>query len=212
MLHLKTFTFNPFQENTYVLYDDEQTAWIIDPGNSNASEDKELKLFIEEKRLKLNRLLLTHAHLDHIFGCRFVYDTWGLLPEVHPEDVFFIEKMQQTASMYGLKAEPCPMPEKFLAEGDKISLGKYEFECLFTPGHSPGSICFFNRENKLIIGGDVLFNGSIGRSDLPKGDHETLIRSIKEKLLPLGYDIKVYSGHGPSTTTGKEKITNPFLI
>jgi hydroxyacylglutathione hydrolase len=212
MLHLKTFIFNPFQENTYVIYDEEQNAFIIDPGNSTASENTQLKTFIEEKKLNLRRLLLTHGHIDHIVGNKFVFDTYGLLPEVNKNDVFFMEKMLQSAAMYGLNVEQTPMPEKFINEGDKIQLGKYEFECIYTPGHSPGSISFFNRQNKLLIGGDVLFMGSIGRSDLPKGDHETLIRSIKEKVLTLGDDIKVYSGHGPSTTTGYEKQTNPFLI
>jgi hydroxyacylglutathione hydrolase len=212
MLHLKSFTFNPFQENTYVIYDDEQNAFIIDPGNSTASENAQLKGFIEEKKLNVRRLLLTHGHIDHIMGNKFIFDTYGLLPEVNENDLFFIERMPQSAAMYGVNAEPSPMPEKFINDGDKIQLGKYEFECIYTPGHSPGSISFYNRENKLLIGGDVLFNGSIGRSDLPKGDHETLIRSIKERILTLGDDIKVYSGHGPSTDTGYERQTNPFLI
>jgi hydroxyacylglutathione hydrolase len=211
MLHLKSFTFNPFQENTYVIYDDELTAFIIDPGNSTASENAELKKFIDDKKLNLKRLLLTHAHIDHILGNKFILDTYGLLPEVHKAEVFFIEKMPQSAAMYGVSCDPSPFPEKFLNEGDKIKLGNYEFECLFTPGHSPGSISFYNKENKLIIGGDVLFRGSIGRSDLPMGNHEILIRSITEKLLVLGDDVKVYSGHGPSTTIGVERQTNPFL-
>jgi hydroxyacylglutathione hydrolase len=211
MLHLKTFTFNPFQENTYLLYDDRGTAFIIDPGNSNASEDLELKQFIDEKKLKLSRLLLTHGHIDHILGNKFIFDTFGLLPEMHKDDLFFIERMMQSAALYGLSAEQSPSPQKFLEEGDSIQLGDYTLECLYTPGHSPGSISFYNKENKLLIGGDVLFRGSIGRSDLPKGDHETLIRSIREKVLVLGDDIKVYSGHGPATTTGLERQSNPFL-
>jgi hydroxyacylglutathione hydrolase len=211
MLYLKTFTFNPFQENTYLLYDDQGTAFIIDPGNSNASEDLQLKQFIEEKNLKLSRLLLTHGHIDHILGNKFIFDTFGLLPEMHKDDLFFIERMMQSAALYGLSAEPSPSPRKFLEEGDSIQLGDYTLECLHTPGHSPGSISFYNKENKLLIGGDVLFKGSIGRSDLPKGDHETLIRSIRDKVLVLGDDIKVYSGHGPATTTGLERQSNPFL-
>jgi hydroxyacylglutathione hydrolase len=211
MLYLKSFTFNPFQENTYMVYDDEATAWIIDPGNSNAQEDEEVKAFIDEKKLNLKRLLLTHGHIDHILGNKFIFDTYGLLPEVHRDDVFFIERMTQSAAMYGINCEPSPLPKSFLNEGDRVVLGKYEFTCLHTPGHSPGSISFYNQENKLLIGGDVLFRGSIGRSDLPKGDHDTLIRSITEKLLILGDDVKVYSGHGPSTNIGIERHTNPFL-
>ncbi|MBL7932905.1 MAG: MBL fold metallo-hydrolase [Bacteroidia bacterium] len=212
MLYLKAFTFNPFQENTYILYTDDLTAYIIDPGNSTASEDDEIRNFIKEKNLNLKRLLLTHGHIDHILGNKFIFDTYGLLPEVHKEDVFFIERMQQTAAMYGLSCDPSPMPEKFINEGDIITLGNYEFHCFYTPGHSPGSISFYNKENKLLIGGDVLFRGSIGRADLPKGDYEMLIRSIKQKLLALEDDVKVYCGHGPSTTIGLERQTNPFLV
>ena len=212
MLHLKSFTFNPFQENTYLLYDDEGTAFIIDPGNSNESENTQIRSFIEEKKLELKRLLLTHAHIDHILGARFIYDTYGLLPEVHENELFFIDRMTQSATMYGLNCEQCPTPERFLSGGDKVVLGKYEFDCIFTPGHSPGSISFYNKENKLLISGDVLFRGSIGRSDLPMGNHETLINSIHEQLLHLGDEVKVYSGHGPSTTIGHEKLSNPFLI
>lgn len=212
MLYLKSFTFNPFQENTYIIYNDELTAYIIDPGNSTASEDEEIKQFISEKGLNLKRLLLTHGHIDHILGNKFIFDTYGLLPEVHGDDVFFIERMQQTAAMYGLNCEQSPMPEKFIKEGDTISLGAYDFQCLYTPGHSPGSISFYNKENKLLIGGDVLFRGSIGRADLPKGDYEMLIRSIKQKLLALNDDVRVYCGHGPSTTIGLERKTNPFLV
>ena len=212
MLHLKSFTFNPFQENTYVLYDDQGEAFVIDPGNSNAEENKALSDFIDQKKLKLKRLLLTHAHIDHILGVRYVFDRYGLLPEVHHNDLFFVDRMAQSASMYGIHCEQAPAPGRFLNEGEKVVLGKYEFDCIFTPGHSPGSISFYNQENKLLISGDVLFRGSIGRSDLPMGDHETLISSIKEKLLPLGDEVKVYSGHGPSTTIGHEKLNNPFLI
>ena len=211
MLHLKSFTFNPFQENTYIVYDENNTAFIIDPGNSNHSENEELKNFISEKNLKPTRLLLTHAHIDHILGAKFVLDTYGLMPEVNEADLFFVDRMQQSAAMYGVNCEQAPTPVKFINEGDKILLGQYEFDCLFTPGHSPGSITFYNKANKLLIAGDVLFRGSIGRSDLPLGDHETLLQSIREKLLVLEDDTKVYSGHGPMTTIGVERRSNPFL-
>jgi hydroxyacylglutathione hydrolase len=211
MLHLKSFCFGPFQENTYVLYDDKGEAFIFDPGNSSSSENSELKNFIEEKKLNLTRLLLTHAHIDHVLGNKFVHDTWGLLPEVNTKDVFFIEKMMQSASMYGLRAEQSPMPKNSIEEGDKIKLGEYELDCIFTPGHSPGSISFYNEKNKLLISGDVLFLGSIGRTDLPMGDHETLLSSVREKLFILPADVKVYSGHGPVTTIGFEKENNPFF-
>lgn len=212
MLYLKTFTFNPFQQNTYLIYDSENTACLIDAGNSNHSENTELKTFITEKQLQLKRFLLTHAHIDHILGARFVFDTYGLLPEVHEQELFFIDRMPQSAEMYGIPCDPAPQPEKFISGGDTFTIGKYEFCCLFTPGHSPGSISFYNKENKILLGGDVLFRGSIGRSDLPMGDHDTLIRSIREQFLVLPDDVKVYSGHGPVTTIGAEKQSNPFLI
>ena len=211
MLYLKTFTFNAFQENTYLVYDDKGEAIIFDPGNSNNTENSLVKNFIEEKKLCLSRLILTHAHLDHVLGNRFISDNYGLLPEVNENDLFLIEGMMQTANLYGVPAEESPMPEKFIHEGDKIKLGDYTFECLHTPGHSPGSICFYNEQNKFAIVGDVLFYGSIGRTDLPRGNHEDLLNSIREKLFVLPDDVKIYSGHGPSTSIGFEKNNNPFF-
>ncbi len=211
MLYLKSFCFNPFQQNTYLLYDDKGSAFVIDPGNSNSSENTVLKSFIDENNLKVERLLLTHAHIDHIFGNRFIQDTYGLLPEVHQDDLFLIEAMERTAAMYGLSCEPSPLPKHFIKDGDKISLGQYQLECIHSPGHSPGSISFFIKNQKILISGDVLFRESIGRSDLPKGNHQTLILSIQKKLFGLNDDVKVYSGHGPVTTIGHEKQNNPFL-
>jgi len=208
---LKTFTFNAFQENTYLVYDDKGEAIIFDPGNSNNTENSLVKNFIEEKKLCLSRLILTHAHLDHVLGNRFISDNYGLLPEVNENDLFLIEGMMQTANLYGVPAEESPMPEKFIHEGDKIKLGEYTFDCLHTPGHSPGSICFYNAQNKFAIVGDVLFYGSIGRTDLPRGNHEDLLNSIREKLFVLPDDVKIYSGHGPSTSIGFEKNNNPFF-
>jgi glyoxylase-like metal-dependent hydrolase (beta-lactamase superfamily II) len=211
MLYLKSFIFNPFQQNTYLVYDDKGEAFIIDPGNYTSSENTELTSFISEKKLHLSRLLLTHAHIDHVLGNKFIFDTYGLLPEVHTDDVFFIDRMVQSGNLYGVPCEQSPAPKAFINEGDKIKLGEYVFDCLHTPGHSPGSISFYNASNKLLISGDVLFHGSIGRTDLPMGDHETLLRSVREKLFTLPDDVKVYSGHGPSTTIGHEKKTNPFF-
>ncbi|MCU0360000.1 MAG: MBL fold metallo-hydrolase [Bacteroidia bacterium] len=211
MLYLKSFCFNPFQQNTYVLYNERGAAFIIDPGNSTHTENEVLSGFIEEKNLKPERLLLTHAHLDHVLGNRFVFDKYGLLPEVHPEDEFFIERMGQSAAMYGVPFEQSPMPKEFLKHGQLISLGAYELECIHSPGHSPGSISFFIKDQKILISGDVLFRESIGRSDLPKGNHATLLESIQSRIFPLGDDIKVFSGHGPSTTIAHERSHNPFL-
>ncbi len=211
MLYLKSFCFNPFQQNTYLVYNDNGDAFIIDPGNFTSSENEELKKFISDKKLTLKRLLLTHAHIDHILGNRFIFDNYGLLPEVHKAELFFIEKMAHSSEMYGIKSDLSPMPEKYINEGDKITLGEYTFECLFTPGHSPGSISFYNAQNKILISGDVLFSGSIGRTDLPLSDHDAIIKSITEKLFVLPDDVKVYSGHGAPTTIGVEKEYNPFF-
>jgi hydroxyacylglutathione hydrolase len=211
MLYLKSFTFNPFQQNTYIVYNDQKEAFIIDPGNYTASENKTLSDFISEKELSLTRLLLTHAHIDHVLGNKYVFDTYGLLPEVHKADEFFINTMTQSGAMYGIPCEQSPPPKNYINEKDTISLGEYSFECIFTPGHSPGSISFYNAQNKVLISGDVLFLGSIGRTDLPMGDHETLLSSVREKLFVLPDDVNVYSGHGPATTIGHEKRTNPFF-
>jgi hydroxyacylglutathione hydrolase len=211
MLRLKSFCFNPFQENTHLLYDDSGTAWIIDPGNSNRDENRELSDFISDRKLRPERLLLTHGHIDHILGNRFLFDAYGLKPEVHRDDLFFVERMKETAAMYGVTCEPSPVPEVFIEEGQELKLGEYDFQCIHTPGHSAGSVSFYNEANKLLICGDVLFAGSIGRTDLPGGDYETLMDSIVKKLIVLGDDVNVYCGHGPSTTIGAERLHNPFL-
>ena len=212
MIQVHSFCFGFFDENTYVLWDETNEAVVIDPGNSSTEEHLVLKNFIENKKLKLKRLLLTHAHIDHISGNRFVFDEWKLLPEVHKNDLTYIERHKQIAEMYNLPCEESPLPEFFLVEGEKIKFGNSELKMIFTPGHSPGSITFCNKEQKFIIAGDVLFYGSIGRTDLPGGNHADLINAIKKKLFPLGDDMKVYNGHGEPTTIGFERNNNPFLI
>ena len=212
MINVHYFAFGPFQENTYVLWDETKECIILDPGNSTSGENKKLSDFISQNNLNVKRLILTHAHIDHINGNKYVFDTYGLLPEVHKDDIYFIEKHLSSATMYGLSVEQSPMPKEFIKEGDVISFGNSSLQTLHTPGHSPGSISYYNLDDKFVIGGDVLFYGSIGRSDLPMGNHDTLIKSIVEKLIPLGDDMKVYSGHGMPTTIGFERMNNPFLV
>jgi glyoxylase-like metal-dependent hydrolase (beta-lactamase superfamily II) len=212
MITICDFVFGPFQENSYVLYDETRECVIIDPGNNTASEDKKLSDFISENNLIVKRLILTHGHIDHINGNKYVFDTYGLLPEVHQNDVYFIEKHLASATMYGLPAQQSPMPETYLKEGDVIEFGNSKLQTIHTPGHSPGSLTFYNKEEKFMIAGDVLFYGSIGRTDLPMGNMNDLISSIKNKLFNLGDDMKVYNGHGQSTTIGFEKLHNPFLV
>lgn len=206
------FTFNPFQENTYILYDDTKECIIIDPGCFTQNEKDQLVRFIEEKKLKPVRLINTHCHLDHIFGNRFVAEKYNLELEIHKGEVPVLEAAPMVSANYGIPfPEPSPPASKFLEEGDIVKFGDTELEVLFTPGHSPASISFFCKKDKYVIAGDVLFQGSIGRTDLPGGDFPTLISVIKEKLFPLGDDVKVYSGHMGMTTIGAEKKSNPFL-
>jgi hydroxyacylglutathione hydrolase len=212
MITIHDFVFGPFQENTYVLFDETKECLILDPGNNTASEDKKLSDFISKNQLVVKGLILTHGHIDHINGNKYVYDTYGFLPEVHKSDLYFIEKHLASAMMYGLNAQQSPMPKNYITEGDVIEFGNSKLQTMHTPGHSPGSITFYNLEQKFMIAGDVLFYGSIGRTDLPLGNFDELISSIKDKLFPLGDDMKVYNGHGRATTIGFERLNNPFLV
>lgn len=211
MLKVDFFTFGPFQENTYILSDETSECLIIDPGCYDDEERNTLVAFLEKNNLKPVKLLNTHCHIDHVFGNKFIAEKYSLGLEIHKKDLKVLESLMSVAHLYGLNAEPSPEPKIFLEEGDKITFGKSELDILFTPGHSPGSICFVSNEQKFVIGGDVLFYGSIGRTDLPGGHHATLIESIKTKLFPLGDDFTVYSGHGPETKIGFERKNNPFV-
>lgn len=211
MIQVKSFTFSPFQENTYVLYDETKSCIIIDPGCFEKHEKETLADFISDNGLKPVRLINTHSHIDHVFGNKFVADTYNLTPEMHENEVHGMRAVPSYAiSAFGLTVEPSPEPT-FLPESGELTFGNSSLEILFTPGHSIASLSFFSKEDNFVIAGDTLFQGSIGRTDLPGGHYETLIKSIKEKLLPLGDDVVVYSGHMDSTTIGVEKRTNPFL-
>lgn len=212
MITIQGFTFNLFEENTYILYDETKECVIIDPGCSNKSEQDELSQFINDEGLKPVRLLNTHCHIDHVFGNSYVAKKYNLGLEIHKDDLQTLHSLPQVSILYGLNAEESVEPASFLNEGDKISFGNSSLDILFTPGHSPGSICFVSHPDKFIIGGDVLFYGSIGRTDLPGGDHEALISNIKTKLFLLDDDYAVFSGHGQETTIGFEKKNNPFLV
>ncbi|MGQ0828047.1 MAG: MBL fold metallo-hydrolase [Bacteroidota bacterium] len=212
MIAIHYFTFGPFQENTYILYDETKECIIIDPGCYDNTERAELATFIADKGLKPVKLINTHCHLDHVFGNGFVADKYKLKLEINKQDQRVLDSFLTTCSLYALNCEASPAPSVYLDEGDVVKFGRSSLEILFTPGHSPGSITFYNREQKFMIAGDVLFYGSIGRTDLPGGNFETLINSIKDKLFPLGDDFKVYSGHGPETNIGFERKNNPFLV
>jgi glyoxylase-like metal-dependent hydrolase (beta-lactamase superfamily II) len=211
MLSVKQFTFNPVQENTYVLYNETGDCGIIDPGCYFQSEQDILRNFIEETGLQPRLLLNTHCHLDHVFGNKWVAETWGLVLHIHPLEKKVLEFAPQSGEMWQLPFENYEGDLVYLKPGTEIKLGDDSLEILFTPGHSPGSVCFYHEPGGFIIGGDVLFNGSVGRTDLPGGDFKTLFNSIQTQLFTLPDETKVYSGHGPVTSIGFEKMNNPFV-
>ncbi|RDV13219.1 MBL fold metallo-hydrolase [Pontibacter diazotrophicus] len=204
-------TFNPFQENTYILHDDKNECVVIDPGCYEKQEREQLKNYIEENGLKVVRLLNTHCHIDHVLGNKFVADTYKVGLEIHPDDEQTLRAIPAYAPSYGFQMYEEVLPTAFLQEGDVVTFGETELQVLFTPGHAPGHVVFYNGPEKICIGGDVLFQNSIGRTDLPGGNHETLINSIKSKLFALPDEVTVYPGHGPETTIGHERNNNPFL-
>lgn len=211
MLTVKFFEFNPIMENTYILYNETGQCCIIDPGCYYEAERQILKNFIEEKNLSPIYLLNTHCHLDHVFGNKFVSETWGLPLFIHETEKNVLSFAPKSAELYGLPFDNYNDEMIYLEEGDIIKIGDDELKVLFTPGHSPGSISFYNEKGGFLISGDVLFSGSIGRTDLPGGDFDTLERSIKTQLYVLPDTTKVYPGHGGGTSIGFEKKNNPFV-
>lgn len=208
---IKSFCFNPFYENTYILYDETKECIIIDPGCYEKSEEEALHEFISFNELTPVMLVNTHAHIDHVLGNNYIFKTYKLKPVLHRNEVVILEAAPLIGAEWGIPVYPSPLPEKFLVERDKISFGDSSLEILFAPGHSPGSICLYNKEQVFTVSGDVLFLESIGRTDLPGGDHETLLQSIRQKLFKLPDETIVYPGHGPETTIGHEKKFNPFV-
>ena len=205
------FTVNPFQENSAVLYDSTGECAIVDPGFSTDEERKALIRFVAEKNLKPVLMLNTHCHIDHILGNKFIADEYNLELQIHQLDAPLLEAATSYAHLYGLNYEPSPAPTNFLEEGTDITFGKTKLEVLHLPGHAPGHVILIHRDSKTIIGGDVIFSGSIGRTDLPGGNHEDLLQSIREKLFTLPEDYTIYPGHGPQTSVGREKMSNPFF-
>jgi glyoxylase-like metal-dependent hydrolase (beta-lactamase superfamily II) len=211
MIHIKAFTFSPISENTYVLYNNEGKAIIIDPGCYFPNEQETLKNFLTDNSLTPVYLLNTHCHLDHVFGNKWVHETYGLEPHLHPNEEAMLALAPVSGERWGIPFQNYTGPLHFLNDGDTVLLGETEIQVILAPGHSPGSICFYIPSQGDLMGGDVLFRGSIGRTDLPGGDSETLLNSIREKLWVLPDETVVYSGHGIKTTIGYEKRNNPFL-
>ena len=209
MLKVKSFTFNPFEENTYVLSFGEE-AVVIDPGNSNRQESSLLEQYIHVENLKVKFLLNTHCHIDHVLGNYHVKDKYKCPFLIHEADLPVLRAVKVYAPNYGFPSYTECLPDSFLKEDDEVVIGNVKAKVLFLPGHAPGHIAFYFENEKKIFSGDVLFRSSIGRTDLPGGDFDTLIESIHQKLFTLPDDVTVYSGHGPITTLGEEKISNPF--
>ena len=211
MIKIKTFTFNPFQENTFVVSDETKEAVIFDPGCHNPEEKAELVAFIEKEDLKPVKLINTHCHVDHVFGNAYIHQKYKLSLEAHPEEDYNLKSAVPYADAMGLKMPVSPEIEIDLSEQKEISFGNSKLEIISTPGHSAGGLSFYSKEGEFVIAGDCLFHSGVGRVDLPGGDADVLIESIKEKLFVLPEDTVVYSGHGPKTTIGYEKMHNPFV-
>ncbi|GAO29496.1 MBL fold metallo-hydrolase [Geofilum rubicundum] len=211
-MQVKSLIFNPFQENTLILYDGTKECAIVDPGMLTSEEEGLLTTTIQELGLKPVKLLQTHLHLDHVFGTAFVTDHYGLEPEAHEADLPFIDQHKEYARTFGVEvASNPPKPRIFLKEGDEVKFGDTTLQVRHIPGHSPGGIVFYNEKAGIVIAGDALFSGSVGRSDLPGGNHEDLISSIHAKLMSLPDEVVVYPGHGPKTSIGQERTSNPYL-
>ena len=211
MIKIERLVFNPFQENTYLIYDESGECAIIDPGCSNVQENDELDKFISDNSLKPVVHLYTHCHIDHVLGISHVNKQYGLLPLMHPESLKILQTVPSQGRMFGVDIDQIVQPMNFINDGDTIKVGSFALEVLYTPGHVDGHVCFVNHFGRFVIVGDVLFLGSIGRTDLLTGDFDLLEKSIKTKLYTLPQDYVVYPGHGPQTTIGHEMFNNPFV-
>lgn len=211
MIRVKKFVVNPLQENSYIISDETGECIFIDPGFYYEEEHDEIKEYISENNLKPVKITNTHCHFDHIMGVEFVRNEFKIPFHAHADDKFWTEKAIDQAQMFGFEMKPVKPIDKYFQEGEKKKFGNSELEIIHIPGHSPGHVVFYNSKNNFLIAGDVLFHGSIGRTDLPGGDYQTLISNIKNKLFKLPEETTVYCGHGPETKLGFEKTTNPFL-
>ena len=211
MMKIKKFIVNEFQVNAFVVYDETQEAVIIDGAVKFKNEQEELFAFIEANELNIKYILNTHGHVDHISGNAKLKEKFGIDILMNSEDDFLVDSAVSHANAYGLNIDQPPKVDVDIDENTIIKFGNSEFKCIHVPGHTPGSIAFYSEDNSVVFTGDALFAGSIGRTDLPKGDYKTLIDSIKSKLMSLPRETKVYCGHGPETSINDEMISNPFL-
>ncbi|RCH56752.1 MBL fold metallo-hydrolase [Mucilaginibacter hurinus] len=211
MAKVKSFVNNPLEQNTCILYDDSGECAIIDPGMYTGAEQNAVVDFITQHNLKPVLLLNTHCHLDHVLGNKFIFDQYGLKPKFHEGEEMVLSYAPVLAAQWGMQYDNSPLPEEYLPETGTIRFGITELTLIFAPGHSPAHLCFYDSADKILIGGDVLFRGSIGRSDLPGGNHNQLLQNIRQKLFVLPDECTVFPGHGPETTIGYEKKYNPFF-
>lgn len=211
MLQIQSFVFNFASENTYVLYNENKNAWLIDPGNMSEQETRIIVDFIRDKGLKIEKILLTHAHIDHILGLQWASDTFKVPVYMHQEDKEVLDMFQISGMRFGMNVDHIQADLRYINEGDELDLDGEKFRIYHVPGHSPGSVVYHHEGQKFMISGDVLFEGSIGRTDLFKGNYEQLIDGIRTKLFILDPETKVFSGHGNPTSIGFEKEYNPFL-
>lgn len=211
MLNIQIFQFNPFSENTYLVFNENKNGYLIDPGNWNERETETLQDFIKENEISIKNILLTHAHIDHVLGLQWAFDTYNVPIKMHEEEKEILDRNPISAKNYGFDFKPFNGEIEFLKEGDSIFIDEDELKILFVPGHSPGSVAFYNKVQNLVISGDALFQGSIGRTDLYRGNHSQLIESIKTQLFSLPEETVVYCGHGNTTNIGFEKKHNPFF-
>lgn len=212
MITVEQLTYNPFQENTFLIYDETKEALVVDPGCYTDQEKQQFKELVGSKGLKLKGIISTHSHLDHVFGNYFVMNEFNVGLTIHKEDLQTLKMQTRTCELYGIpNVDESPEPTDFIKEGEQIKFGNSVLDVVFVPGHAPGHIAFVSHEDKFVINGDCLFQRSIGRTDLPGGNMEQLLKSIRSQLFTLPEDYVVYCGHGPSTTVGDEKANNPFL-
>jgi len=211
MMTIQVFCFNAFQENTYVLYNEKKEAIIVDPGCYSRIEEKILTDFIAAHELTPTLLLNTHCHLDHVFGNNFIHDTYGLPAILHANEQIILDRLPDAAAKYGIEVEAYRGRIQYVEDQAMIAFGKDAFKVLLTPGHSPGSICFYHEKQDFILGGDLIFKDSVGRTDFPGCNPQDLIKSIRDQILPLPDTLSIYSGHGPVTQLGRERKMNPYI-
>lgn len=211
MLRLQEFVYNAFSENTYLIINDKNECWIADPGMYEAAERAQLTDYIAREKLAPKGIINTHAHIDHIFGVQAMMDAYNIPFGLHELEMPVLSGARGAAMMFGFSMDAIPQPTFFINERQPLMLGDDALEVRLTPGHSPGSVVFYSANDGWLLGGDVLFAGSIGRTDLPGGNHETLLNSIRTQLFTLPDEVRVYPGHGPATTIGHERATNPFF-